>query len=102
MLNFVFPFYSFLLYDFTFSGVCIIIIIIIRGDLHMLLRLKEMETGLRKGGREGLTIPFNAILGCLSHIHTEHDYLRSHGGHLIAKAVLELSIHVSCKGVLAI
>ena len=29
MLNFVFPFYSFLFYVFTFSGVCIIIIIII-------------------------------------------------------------------------
>ena len=29
VLNFVFPFYSFLFYVFTFSGVCIIIIIII-------------------------------------------------------------------------
>lgn len=49
-----------------------------------------------------LTVALNAVFRCLSNVHAEHDDLGCHGGHLIAEAILEFSIHVSCKRVLAI
>ncbi len=38
----------------------------------------------------------------LPHLHTEHDDLGGHGGHLVAETVLVQSIHVSSKCVLAV
>merc|ERR550519_1142583 len=38
----------------------------------------------------------------VSNVHAEHHYLRSHGGHLIAEAVLVDAVHVRCESVLPV
>ena len=48
-----------------------------------------------------LTISLHVILWSLPYLHTEHDYLWGHGGHLVAETVLVQAIHVCCKCVFA-
>ena len=62
--------------------------------VHCMLRLDECVLSL--------TVPLDAVLGCIADVHVEHDHFGCHGGHLVAEAVAELSVHVSCKRVLPI
>ena len=49
-----------------------------------------------------ITISLDAVFGGLSNVHAEHDHFGCHGGHLVAEAVLEFSVHVSRKRILSI
>ena len=42
------------------------------------------------------------ITGSISNVHTEHDNLGGHGGHLVGETILVHPVHVGSKGVLAI
>ena len=48
-----------------------------------------------------LTISLHVVFWSLSYLHTEHDYLRCHGGHLVAETVLVQAVHVCRKCILA-
>ena len=79
-------------------------------DLHVLLLMLDPSEGSAQLLDHVLQLVMawlllsiiGGITGSISNVHTEHDNLGCHGGHLVRETVLVHTVHVGCKGVLAI